>query len=79
MSDDGKLSVTSYCAQLPDAPPSNRHLDFDEGDDVLGPIRGVFDNGKIPSLPYVAGVSAISLDLKAELSQVTQFLKCNNT
>ena len=76
MSDDGKLSVTSYCAQLPDAPPSNRHLDFDEGDEAVGPIRGVRDDGKNPSLPYDAAVSAIPLDLKAELYQVTQFREC---
>ena len=37
---------------------------------MLGPIRGVLDNGKNPSLPYAAAVGTIPLDLKGELYQV---------
>jgi hypothetical protein len=54
--------------QQPDAPATKRQIDFGEGDDVVGPIRGVLDNGKNPSLPYAAAVGTIPLDLKGELS-----------
>jgi hypothetical protein len=74
LSTDGSLSVTLYGAQLPDAPPTNRHLQFDEGDEALGPISGVMDDGKNPSLPYADAVGAIPLDLKAELYQVAQLV-----
>ena len=51
-------------------PATKRQIDFGEGDDVVGPIRGVLDNGKNPSLPYAAAVGTIPLDLKGELYQV---------
>ena len=47
-----------------------RRIEFGEGDEVLGPIRGVMDNGKNPSQPYAAAVGAVPLDLKGELYQV---------
>ena len=56
--------------QLPDAPAMKRRIEFGEGDEVLGPIRGVMDNGKNPSLPYAAAVGIVPLDLKGELYQV---------
>ncbi len=42
---------------------------------MLGPIRGVMDNGKNPSLPYAAAVGAVPLDLKGELYQVSRPLR----
>ena len=42
---------------------------------MLGPIRGVMDNGKNPSLPYAAAVGAVPLDLKGELYQVRRPLR----
>ncbi len=50
--------------------PPNRHTEFDEGDDGLSPIRGVFDNAKNPPLPYTAAVGAIPLGLEPELHLV---------
>ncbi len=34
---------------------------------MLGPIRGLFDNGKNPRLPFAAAVGAVPLDLTGEL------------
>ena len=61
--------------QQPDAPATKRRIEFGEGDEVLGPIRGVMDNGKNPSLPYAAAVGAVPLDLKGELYQVRRPLR----
>ena len=52
-----------------------RRIEFGEGNEVLGPIRGVMDNGKNPSLPYAAAVGAVPLDLKGELYQVRRPLR----
>ena len=52
-----------------------RRIEFCEGAVVLGPIRGVMDNDKNPSLPYAAAVGAVPLDLKGELYQVRRPLR----
>jgi hypothetical protein len=55
--------------------PTNRRVEFDESDEALGPIRGVFDDGKNPRLAYAEAVGRVPLDLKAELHQAGKFLK----
>ena len=61
--------VRSY-VQLSNVQMTKRHIEFDEGSDVLGPIHGVFDDNRNPSVPYDAAVSAIPLNLQAALYQV---------
>ncbi len=53
----------------------NRRVEFDESDEALGPIDGVFDDGKNARLAYAAAVGRIKLDLKAVLYTVKHFLK----
>ena len=55
--------------------PTNRRVEFDESDEALGPIDGVFDDAKNPRLAYADAVGRIKLDLKAVLYTVKQFLK----
>jgi hypothetical protein len=66
-----RFSVTRGAAQLAVAPTMQpqpqRRIEFGEGDEILGPIRGLFDNGKNPPLPFAAAVGAVPLDLTGEL------------
>ncbi len=64
-----RFSVTRGAAQLAVAPRMQLQLriEFGEGDEMLGPIRGLFDDGKNPPLPFAAAVGAVPLDLTGEL------------